>query len=526
MRGRAVAPAVTSPAAPPTRPTSSAPLRHVPDWLVLAIICVGQFMVVLDVSVVNVALPAIRGDLGFSASGLQWIVNAYTITFGGFLLLGGRAADLFGHRRTLLAGLALFTLASLVGGLAQGQTTLLVARGAQGLGGAVLAPATLTILTATFTEPAARVRALGIWSATAAGGGAAGSLLGGVLTNYLGWRWILFINIPVGVLAIVAARLALREIRPGAGRLKLDLVGALLVTAGLMLLVTGIVDSDTRGWSSAASWGPMVAGVVLVTAFVIWEGRVAGSPLLPLGLFRNRAVVSANAVMFLLGAAVFTSWYFLSLYLQNTLGYSALRTGLAFIPSTLAIVVGSQVASRLVARVGVRPIIVVGSTVSAVGLAWLSQLPVHGHYLSDFVVPSALTTLGVGLCFTPIAVGATTGLAREQAGIASGLITATRQVGGALGLAILATLAVDATRSATAGGMSLAAATVHGYGRAFAVAAAFSLAATVAAVWVPGAKRRSADAAQAGAVTPPAGSPGAPAVLAAAGTAQDPSVGG
>ena len=325
-----------------------------PDWLVLSLACVAQFMVVLDISIVNVALPSIKHSLGFSQAELQWVLNAYTLTFAGFLLLGGRTADLFGRRRMFLVGLGVFTLSSLFGGLAQDQAMLIAARAAQGLGGAILSPATLTILTTTFRQPQARARAMGMWSAVAGAGGAAGALLGGVLTQELSWRWILFINVPIGIAAFVGARAFLPESR-AAERQPLDVLGAVLVTSGLTALVFGVVRTTSVGWGS---WQTVVALAVsagLIAWFVLHEGVVAKSPIMRLSLFKRRTVWTANLVMFLLVGAIFAMWFFVSLYLQLVDGYSPLRTGFAFVPQTLAIVIGAQISSRLVLRGGRAP---------------------------------------------------------------------------------------------------------------------------------------------------------------------------
>jgi EmrB/QacA subfamily drug resistance transporter len=464
-----------------TQPAASRPA--VPDWAVLALACLAQFMVVLDVSIVNVALPAIRDDLHFSGSGLQWVVNTYAIAFAGFLLLGGRLADLFGQRRVFILGLALFTLASLAGGLAQDSTTLLIARAAQGLGGAVLSPATLTIITTTFTEGHARSKALGVWSALAGAGGATGALLGGALTE-IDWRWILFVNLPIGAVGIVAAVVVLRHDVVRRARQRIDLVGSILVTTGLMLVVYGVVSTEAHGWGSRQVVLPLALGVLLTIWFVAHEARVASAPLVPLGLFRSRAVTGANLTMLCIGASVFASWYFLSLFMQGVMGFSPMRTGVAFLPQTLAIITGAQVSSRIVTRVGPRRILTLAPLVSAVGLFWLSRLDADATYWAHLFVPSVLVTLGVGLAFTPVAVAATSGVPRELAGLASGVVNTTRQVGGALGLAVLATLAT-ARSGAFANPKSLPALTA-GYDRAFAIGAGVAVLAALSARVIPG----------------------------------------
>jgi EmrB/QacA subfamily drug resistance transporter len=454
------------------------------DGLVLALVCLAQFMVILDVAIVNVALPSIRHDLHFSQSGLQWVVNAYTLAFAGFLLLGGRAADLYGRRRVFLLGMGLFTAASLAGGLAQHQGTLIAARAAQGLGGAVLSPVTLTILTTTFAEGPRRSRALGLWSAVAGAGGATGSLLGGVLTDLASWRWILFINVPIGLLGLVAARVLLVETRQERAGRSLDAPGAVLVTGGLMALVYAIVGTSEHPWTSARTLGTLALAVALLGWFLYHEARVAEHPLMPLGLFRSRSVRGANLVMLCLGGAFFAFWFFLSLYMQNVLGYSPLQAGLAFLPMTLGIVVGAQVSSRLLPRIGVRPLLVVGPVLATGSLLWLSRITADGTYLGSLLSPTVLGTFGLGLAFTPVAFAATSGVPRDQAGLASGLLNATRQVGGSIGLAVLATLATDRTTSLLRA-TPPAAALTSGYARAFLASAAILLAAAAAAVLLP-----------------------------------------
>ncbi|MGF7235814.1 MAG: MFS transporter [Frankia sp.] len=463
----------------------ASPASRAPDWAILAIACLGQFMVVLDVSIVNVALPSIHNELGFSESGLQWVVNAYTIVFAGFLLLGGRAADLFGQRRLFMIGLSLFTGASLVGGFAQSQGMLIGARAAQGLGGAVLSPATLTILTTTFRDPAARTRALGAWSAVAGGGGAAGALAGGILTDLISWRWILFVNVPIGVIGLVVARLVIPETRNARANHRIDVPGAFLITGGLTALVAGIVQSDSHGWSSVATLAPSLGGLGLIGFFLVYQAGIAPDPLVPLRLFRSRPLAVANGSMFFLASAVFASWYFLTLYLQGSLGYSPLAAGFAFLPQTVGIILGAQVSSRLVGRIGPRPPLVAGCAVSAIGLAWLSFIPTSGSYVANLMVPGVLATLGIGLAMTPLALSATSGMAREDAGFASGLINAMRQIGGSLGLAVLATIAIDHTRALRLSGHAAKAAVVSGYSRAFAVSAGFAVVAGLIALALP-----------------------------------------
>ena len=406
-----------------SRTVEISPGRSVPAWLVLSIVCLGQFMVVLDISIVNVALPSIQRDLRFSSSELQWVVNAYTLTFAGFLLLGGRAADIFGRRRLFLVGLAVFTTASLLGGLAQNQTWLVAARALQGLGAAILAPATLTILTANFAEGPARARALGVWSAVASAGASAGALLGGVLTDLLNWRWILFVNVPVGVVALIAARRCLPESRADMIHRHLDVAGAVTVTGGLVALVYAIVRTERYTWGSPQVLLPLTLAVVLLAAFVMIQQRFSRSPLMPLRIFRSRSVTGGNAVMFLMFCAMFGSWYFETLYMQRVLGFTPLQAGLAFLPQTLLIAVGAQVTARLVTRLGPRLLILVGTLVGASGLLWLSRITPTSTFVPDLLYPFILIGLGMGLTVTPVTVAGTAGVPRPTRGSRQGSST-------------------------------------------------------------------------------------------------------
>ncbi|MGW2960090.1 MFS transporter [Streptomyces sp. NPDC001220] len=451
-----------------------------PTWLVVALACAGQFLVVLDVSVVNVALPSMRADLGLSASGLQWVVNAYAIAFAGFMLLGGRAGDLYGRKRMFLVGLGLFTLASLGGGLAQDGWQLLLARAVQGLGAAVLAPSTLTLLTAAVPEGPARARAIATWTAVGAGGGAAGGLVGGVLVDTLSWRWVLLINVPVGALVLAGSVLWLTESRAGAGR-RLDLPGALLVTAGLATLAYGVSQTEAKGWTSAATLVPLAAGLALLGLFLAVEARTA-APLMPLGLLTRRRVASANAAMLVSGSAMFCMWYFMTLYAQNVLGYSPLEAGFALIPSSVAVLVGSKTAPRLMRRAGARTVAVAGTLVAATGFGWQSTMGPHGAYLTAIMLPGILMMLGAGLAATPLAALATSGAAPAEAGLLSGLINTSRTMGGSLGLAVMSTVA--AARTGTGGG---AAALTEGYALAFRSSTGVLLAgAVLMLLWLPG----------------------------------------
>jgi EmrB/QacA subfamily drug resistance transporter len=468
------------------------PRLAVAPGVVLLLVCLGQFMVLLDISVVNVALPSMRADLGFSTTGLEWVVNAYTLAFSGFLLLGGRAADIFGRRRLLLIGLGLFCIASLADGLATSQGTLLAARALQGLGGAVLTPATLTILLVTYPEGRGRARALGIWSAVAAAGGASGALLGGVITQLLTWRWIFFVNVPIGVLVLIGAALVVGETFGDAtARRHLDLGGAVSVTAGLVGITWGIARSQDLGWAAPEVLGAFVAGLVLLGLFVAVEARAA-APLVPLRLFLSRSITGANLVSMGVGGAIFAVWYFQTLYLQQVRGLTPLEAGLTFVPQTVAIMAGSQLSSRLFSRVGTRPFLVAGPLLIALGLLWMAQLRLGSGVAGSLIAPGVLLTFGGGLVFPAITVAATTGVSRADSGLASGLVNTTRQVGGSLGLAVLVTLAADRTAALAAAGHSAPAALTGGFALGFGVGAVIAAAAGLAGLIVPG--RRAARA--------------------------------
>ncbi|MFF3708712.1 DHA2 family efflux MFS transporter permease subunit [Streptomyces phaeochromogenes] len=450
-----------------------------PTWVVVALACAGQFLVVLDVSVVNTALPSMRADLGLSAPGLQWVVNTYTIAFAGFMLLGGRAGDLYGRKRMFLIGLALFTLASLAGGLAQEGWQLLAARVVQGLGAAVLAPSTLTILTSAVPEGAARARAIATWTAVGGGGGAAGGLVGGVLVDGLSWRWVLLINVPIGAVVLAGALLWLAEGRAGDGR-RIDLPGALLVTAGLATLAYGIVQTEAEGWTSAETLVPLAAGAALIGLFVLVEARTK-VPLMPLKLFRLRSVSSANVAMFLCGSAMFCMWFFMTLYAQNVLGYSPLDAGLALVPSSLAVIIGSKVAPRLMPVVGARNVAVLGALVAAAGFGWQSTMTADGEYLTAIMFPGILMMLGAGLSATPLAALATSGAEPGEAGLVSGLINTSRTMGGAIGLSVMSTIAAART-----GGAVSPEALTEGYALVFRTGGGVMLGGVVLMlVWLP-----------------------------------------
>jgi EmrB/QacA subfamily drug resistance transporter len=443
--------------------------------LTLVLCCVAQFMVVLDVSIVNVALPSISADLGFTAASLAWVVNAYTLAFAGFLLLGGRAADLLGRREVFAGGLTLFALASLAGGLAHGELTLVAARAAQGLGGAIVAPATLSILTTGFPEGHERNRALGLWGAMGAIGGASGALLGGVLTETLSWRWILIINVPIGLLGALAALRVVRAARPGGGTRKFDLAGALSVTLGLLVLTYGIVESGEHGWGSARTLLTLAGGVALLALFLLVEGRLATRPLVPLRIFSSRPLSAANVVVFCLGGSVFAMWYFVSLYLQQVLGYSPIEAGLAFLPMPLTIAACTRRATRMTGRHGAGPVLAAGMALIAAGMLLFARVDVDGGYASDVLMPALLCSAGIGFSFVPVTIAATAGVHRTEAGLASGLVNTSRQMGGSIGLALLAAVATQHS-TGRADDVSRLVALTEGFQRAFALGAAIALA--------------------------------------------------
>jgi EmrB/QacA subfamily drug resistance transporter len=427
-------------------------------------------MVVLDVSIVNVALPSIQRALHFSEVNLLWVLNAYTLLFGGFLMLGGRVADKLGRRRVFMAGVALFSAASLLCGLASSSGWLVVARAVQGLGAAIASPAALSILTVTFSEGRERNTALSIWGAIAGAGGAFGVLLGGILTQEVGWSWIFYVNVPIGALVILATPLVLAPSLPGDKRRGFDIPGAVTVTASLVLLVFGLVKSTNWGWASARTIGVLLASAVLMAVFVMIERRTE-APLVPLSIFRNRSLSASNVVAVILGASIFSMFYFLSLYMQQVLGYSALKTGLGYLSIAGAIIVAAWIAQTLVAKFGVRLVLATGMLLAAGGILYFSQIPVHGSYLGTLLPGFLLAGVGLGLSFVPVTIGAVSGVPPEEAGVASGLINTTQQVGGALGVAVLSTIAVSVTTSflATRGhGRQVAlTALTHGFSAAF-----------------------------------------------------------
>ena len=426
-------------ALPATNDTVPATEQDPRRWFALAAICAAQFMVVLDIAIVNVALPSIQNDLHFSQESLQWVLTSYSIMFGGFLMLGGRIADLGGRRRVFMAGVALFTVSSLLCGLAWSEGSLIAFRAAQGLGGAILSPAALSILTTTFAEGRERNLALGVWGAIAGTGAAAGTLLGGVLTSKVGWEWIFFVNVPVGVAVVLASPVLLREsfVRHRRG---FDIAGAVSITGSMMLLVYSMTYATEHGWSQPRTISDLVAAAVLLVAFVVIELR-SRNPILPLGIFRLGTLRAANVIGFLVGCAIFSQFFLLSLYMQQVLHYSAMQTGAAYIAVTATIIVFAGVAQALVTRVGVRPVLTVGLALATVALVGYSRVPVDGTYVPDLLFPLLIGGIGLGLTFVPTQIASLTGVTGEQAGVASGLINTSQQIGGAIGLALASTVA-------------------------------------------------------------------------------------
>jgi EmrB/QacA subfamily drug resistance transporter len=474
--------------------------------LALALLAAAQFVVVLDASIVNVALPSIGRDLGFDQGDLSWVVNAYVLVFGGFLLLGGRLADLLGRRRIFIVGLVVFGLASLAGGLATSPGMLIAARAVQGLGGALLSPAALSMLTVLFAEGAARNKALGVWGAVAGSGGAAGVLLGGLLTEYAGWEWVLFVNTPITIGAALLATRLLPESRTDGPR-RFDVAGAVTVTAGLSLLVYTLVDANGAGWLSTQTLGLGAVAFALLAAFVVIELRSA-APLVDFSIFRMRTLTATNVVALLVAAALFSMFFFISLYMQQVLGYDALKAGLAYLPLAGGIIVSAGMASQLVTRIGFKPVFVSGLVLTAIGLAWFAQVSVHGAYVSDILLPSLIAAVGLGFAFVSMTIAAVAGVGPQQAGLASGLINTSQQVGGALGLAILVSVATSKTDSVmtAAGGApsALPGALTEGFRAAFTVGIGFAvLGAILAAVLISSqASREHAAAARAGELEP------------------------
>jgi EmrB/QacA subfamily drug resistance transporter len=453
-------------------------------WIALAVIVAAQFMVVLDVAIVNVALPSIKNDLHFSQESLQWVITAYSIMFGGVLLLGGRLADRLGRRRVFMAALGLFATASLLSGLAWSEGSLIGFRALQGLGGALLSPAALALLMTTFAEGRDRNMALGVYGAAAGSGGAAGVLLGGVLTSYLSWSWIFFINVPVGLFLIAVAPRVLRESRGDLQHRSFDLAGAVSITSGLMLLVYAMTRATQIGWGSVETLALLAASGGLIASFFVIELR-SKAPLLPMRIFRLRTLAGSNVASLLIGASIFSMFFLLTLYMQEVLHYSAIKTGIAYIALTFAIIAFSGVAQALTTRLGVRRVLPVGMLLSAAALFLFTQLPVHSQYFWDIFPVFLLSGIGLALSFVPVSIGGLTGVKPADAGVASGLINTTQQIGGAIGLAAAATISTTVTSHfvTSHGPASLVsgAALTHGFEIAFYVLGALSLIGAIAA---------------------------------------------
>jgi EmrB/QacA subfamily drug resistance transporter len=448
-------------------------------WLAFMVLCLGSFMIVLDTTIVNVALPSIRNDLGFSEASLAWVVNAYMLFFGGFLLLGGRLGDLYGHRRLFATGIAAFTAASLAAGISSSQEILIVARAAQGLGGAIVSAAGLSLMMSLFTEPADRAKAMGIVGFISAGGGSVGVLLGGILTSFFGWHAIFMVNIPVGIAVYILALRYVPASRSAASGTRLDIAGAITVTASLMLAVYAIVNGNEAGWTSTQTLGLLVAAVVLLASFFVIESRVS-DPLMPLDLFRRRNLATAN-VMGVLWAAAMFAWFFLSaLYLQVVLHYEPLQVGLAFLPGNIVMAVFSVgISAKLVMRYGLRAPLVTGLGLAGVGLLLLVRAPIDGNYLVDVFPNMVMLGVGAGIAFNPMIIVAMTDVEPERSGLASGLVNTSFMMGGARGLAVLVSLASARTGDALAAGVPQIAALNDGYHAAFAIGAAFALGAAL-----------------------------------------------
>ena len=451
-------------------------------WTALILLCVAQFIVVLDASIVNVALPSIGKGLDFSEVNLPWVVNAYVIAFGGFLLLGGRAADLLGRRRVFMAGLLVVAIASLFAGFATNQGQLIAARAAQGLGAAIVSPAALSIVTTLFRDGAERNKALGAWGAVAGSAGAAGVLLGGILTDGLGWEWVLWVNVPVALIALALTPGLIPESRSESATRHFDAAGAVSITAGLSVLAYAFLDASSAGWGSTKIISLLALSVILIGAFVAIELR-SKSPLVPFRIFRLRTLTGANVVGLLLGASLFSMFFFISLYMQQVLGYSAIHAGLSYLPLALMIIVAAGLGGQLVTRFGFKPILAAGMLFIAVGLGWFSQISVGGGFLTDILGPSLLAAAGLGFGFVTSTIAAVSGVEEREQGLASGLINTSQQIGGALGLAVLSTIATTRTDDVMAtGASSLHNALTEGFQAAFlggAVIAAIGFVATL-----------------------------------------------
>jgi len=451
-------------------------------WLALALLCTVQFMVVLDIAIVNVALPSIQTDLGFSQENLQWVISAYALLFGGFLLLGGRAADLLGRRRIFFVGLVVFTVASLLSGLAWSEGALIASRGLQGLGAAIISPAALSILMTTFAQGKERNTALGAWGAVGAFGAVAGVLLGGVLTDALSWQWIFFVNVPVGLAALAITPLLISESRDPNAR-SFDVPGAVLVTSGLVALVYAITQANDFGWGSAKTIGLFAASAALIAGFLGWEAR-SKDPLMPFSIFRLRTLVGANVAALILGTAMFGMFLMLTLYMQQVLGYSPMRTGVAYLAVAGTAIVWSALAAQLVTRIGVKPVLVVGMTALTAGLVYFTQVSVGGSYLGDLLPGFLLISVGIGFSFVPISIAALAGVKDSEAGLASGLFNTSQQIGGALGIAALSSIATSTTSDEVSSGTVLNLALTDGFRGAFVWGAAVALVGILVSLFV------------------------------------------
>ncbi len=451
-------------------------------WFALALLCAVQFMVVLDIAIVNVALPSIQTDLGFSQENLQWVISAYALLFGGFLLLGGRLADILGRRRIFIIGTILFTASSLLAGLAWSEASLIGARGLQGLAAAIISPAALAILMTTFAEGKERNTALGAWGGVGAFGAVAGVLLGGVLTDALSWEWIFFVNIPVGLAALALTPVLLGESRDLRTR-SFDVPGAVTVTAGLVALVYAVTQGQSQGWGSFETIGIFVVSAVLLVAFLVWESRAA-EPLMPFSIFRLRTVTGANVAGLILGTAIFAMFLMLTLYMQQVLGYSAMKTGVAYLAVAGTAILWSAVAAQLVNRVGVKPVLVSGMTALSAGLIYFTQVSVGGSYVNDLLPGFLLIGIGLGFSFVPISIAALAGVQHSEAGLASGLINTSQQIGGAVGIAVLSTIATSTSAGAVDTGTALPSALTEGFQAAFAIGAAIALVGILVALFV------------------------------------------
>jgi EmrB/QacA subfamily drug resistance transporter len=450
-------------------------------WRILAVVATAFFMTILDVSIVNVALPSIAQDLDFSRENLQWVITAYAIAFGGFLLLGGRAADLLGRRRVFMVGVVVFTIASLVCGLAQNEAMLIASRAVQGFGAAIISPAALSIVMTSFEEGPQRNKALGVWGALGGSGAAVGVLAGGVLTEYLSWRWIFFVNVPVGALVLLLAPRILHESRREGAERRYDALGAVLVSSGLALLVYAISQAPNEGWGSARTILVLVLSAALLVGFLVNERRVH-DPLMPFHIFRVRTVTGANGVGALLGAVIFANFFLLTLYVQQILGFSAMKAGLTFLATAGTAVISAGAAQALTTKFGVKPVLLIGLVLLTGAMVWYSQIPVDGSYATDLLPGYVMVGVGIAFSFIPVQIAALAGVAEREAGLASGLINTSQQIGGAIGTAVASTVFFSHSKDLRAAGHSPADALTHGYGYGFWALAFFGLAAIVAAV--------------------------------------------